>query len=499
MTYLLGLDIGTTNCKAVLINENGEVKAFLSSGEYQIIRPQPDWAEEDPRDWWEATKKVVKQLVSSSGVKPDDIEAIGVSSTEEGVVPVDKNGEPLYNCMIWQDSRNKEQEAWAYENADFFKVLNITGLPIAYLWSAEKVLWIKQNHPEMYEKTHKFLQPKDYINYKLTGEYTTDWSIAGHTQLFDITRREWSEELMELFGISPDMWPDVKPCTEIIGELGSSVAEELGLKSGTRVIAGAGDQEGGVVGAGAIEAGQALESAGTSSVLNIVLSKPVFDYRTTVFCHPYPDLWIMELYPPPSGEALQWFRENFTREQPAEEAFSAMDREAEERPAGSNNLLFAPLFHGKLTSEINPIAKAVVFGLDFNHTRGDLIRALMEGTSYELREILDFVEKEFKIGLEEIKVSGGVANSRVWREIRANVTGRKMILPEMTETTVYGDAVLASIGVEVFKPQKAATLNKTAETTEPQKTQKEKYDKIYQLYQKLYESLKDLYTELQNI
>ncbi|MHA1263397.1 MAG: FGGY-family carbohydrate kinase [Candidatus Freyarchaeota archaeon] len=140
--------------------------------------------------------------------------------------------------------------------------------------------------------------------------------------------------------------------------------------------------------------------------------------------------------------------------------------------------LFAPLFHGKLTSEINPIAKAVVFGLDFNHTRGDLIRALMEGTSYELREILDFVEKEFKIRLEEIKVSGGVANSRVWREIRANVTGRKMILPEMTETTVYGDAVLAGIGIEVFKPQKAATLNKTAETTEPQKTQKEKYDKI---------------------
>lgn len=499
VTYLLGLDIGTTNCKAVLLNENGEVKAFLSSAEYRIIRPQPDWAEEDPKDWWDATKKVVKQLVDSSGVKPEEIEAVGVSSTEEGVVPVDVNGEPLHNCMIWQDSRNKEQEAWAYENLDFFKVLNITGLPIAYLWSAEKVLWIKQNRPEAYEKTHKFLQPKDYINFKLTGEYTTDWSIAGHTQLFDITKREWSEELMEMHGISLEMWPDVKPCTEIIGEIGSEVAKELGLKPGTRVIAGAGDQEGGVVGAGAIEAGQALESAGTSSVLNIVLEKPVFDYRATVFCHPYSDLWIMELYPPPSGEALQWFRENFTRELSAEEAFSIMDKEAGERPAGSNNLLFAPLFHGKVTAEINPIAKAVVFGLDFNHTRGDLIRALMEGTTYELREILDFVEEEFKIGLEEIKVSGGVANSRVWREIRANATGRKMILPEMIETTVYGDAILAGIGVGVFSPKQAATLNKTAEVTEPQKPLKEKYDKIYKVYQKVYESVKEIYTELQNI
>jgi len=503
--YTLGLDIGTTNCKAILVDDEGKVKAFHSSEEYSVIRPKPGWAEENPRDWWHAVKRVVREVIASSGVNPEDIEAIGVSSMEEGVVPLDKDGEPLYNCMIWQDTRTKEQEAWVLEHVDFFTVLKITGLPITYLWSAEKVLWLKQHHPEVYERTYKFMQPKDFINFKLTGEYTTDWSIAGHTQLFDIVRRKWSEELMEQHGISPDKWPEVKESTEVIGELTGEAATELGLSRGTKVIAGAGDQEGGVVGAGAVRAGEALESAGTASVLNIVLSKPVFDFRATVFCHPYRDLWIMELYPPPSGQMFQWLKSNFGRfEEKASKVigvspYKIMDLEAEKSPPGSNGLLALPLFVGKVTSEINPSAKAVVFGLDFDHTRSDFIRALIEGTAFELKEILDFVKEELKIDVDELKVSGGVANSRIWREIRADITGRKILLPKVTETTVFGDALLAGVGSGLYSAEQAASMVEVSERLEPKRESHKVYLKVYEVYRKVYEGLKDVFSELQSI
>ena len=493
MGYMLGIDVGTTTCKAMVTDEEGKVIAYEESEAYSVLRPKPGWAEQNPREWWNAVKSIVKSIVSKVG--GENIASISVSSMEEGVVPIDRDGKPLYNCMIWQDSRTKPQEKWVMKNVGFIKVLEITGLPPAYVWSAEKVLWLKENAKEVFNKTYKFLQPKDYINYMLTGELTTDWSIAGHTQLFDISKREWSEELMEAHGIPLDKWPEVYPSAKVIGEVRGEVAEELGLKKHIPVMAGGGDQEVSTLGAGAISGGEVSYSAGTSNILNICISKPVFDPRVTVFCHPHEKLWIIELYPTQLGEALQWMSLNLWSSRGETSVYREMDLEAEKSPIGANGLFFYPYFRGKYSSEINENMRASIVGLTFNHSRGDVIRALMEGSAYEVRDIVEFCERKFGINIKKLVVSGGVSKSPVWREIMANVLSRNLILPQVKDTTLLGNTILASIGAKHYRSLEEAVskMFKEAEIVEPNEKMSEKYRKLYFEYKKHYRSLERIF------
>ena len=297
--YVIGVDIGTTTCKGILLDAHGNVKAY-SEHEIRIYRPKPLWAEHNPYEWWSALKRVIGDLISLSGVDPDYIKGISVSSTEEGIVPVSEDGEPLYNCMIWQDQRTIRISEELKNKVDERRVLEITGLPIAHYWSSSKVLWLKKYMPKVYNEAYMFLQPKDYIVYRLTGIYVTDWSIAGHTQLVDIRKLNWSKEIMEEFGIPIDKWPTIKSPFDLAGYIRKEVADELKLSPKTIVAVGSGDQESGVIGAGVTKESLAFESAGTASVLNICVSKPLINERINIFPHPVRGLWICLLYTSPS-------------------------------------------------------------------------------------------------------------------------------------------------------------------------------------------------------
>jgi len=499
--YLLGIDSGTSACKVVLFTLEGDVVA-RASVEHRIYHPQTDWAEQDPEEWWRAAAQAIKSLLKRSGVKSEDILGLSVDSQREAVVALDKKGNTLCRSIIWLDRRAIPQQLEIEKQISKEKILEITGLPSDYIFSAPKILWMKENMPSVYKRVYKFLSAKDYIVYKLTGEMITDYSMASRTMLLDLRRGEWSEEICEVIGISIDLLPEIKGSWEVVGEVTREASELTGLSVGTIVAAGGGDRPCEALGSGAIEEGLVNIGTGTGSVFEVPLSKPKPDrgYRFDCCYHVVPGMYEYEGIINATGASLKWFLELFGGEEVRKarelgvSPYAIVEREALKIEPGSEGLMYYPHLWGARLPKPNPKARGVFIGILHSHTRGHFLRAILEGVAYQYLGVLKVLE-ELGIKVNEVSMVGGEVRSDLWNRIKANVMGIRIKIPKVIEAASLGSAILAGLACRAYSSVRKAVerVVKIHKVYEPDLKLHRKYLMLYEKYKKAYELLEELF------
>jgi xylulokinase len=492
----LVIDIGTEGAKSAIIDDCGKTICEASRN-YDLRCPKPGWAEQDPDDWWHATLKNIKEILKMGKVSSNDIAAIGICGQMHAPVPVNKDCELLFRAPpLWCDKRNIAQCMKLREKIDEKDVIKKTGNPITPAWMGIKIMWIKENYPKIYKKTYKFLTPKDFIIMKLTNTFITDWSEASGSFLLDITTRGWSQELAEILRIDLEKLPEIHPSHEIIGEVTDEAARLTGLNKGTPVIAGGGDFPCAVLGAGIISSGEAVDVAGTSSLFAVYSKGPIFDARLMNLHHVI-DGWI------PFNEIeaglLRWFRDNFgiieskIANKKKTSTYKIMDEEAEKIPPGADGLIIFPHFIGERALE-RSYSRGAVIGLTLAHTRQHIIRAIMEGITYELRRISELIEEnDEKINL--VKFVGGGASSAFWAKLKADIYGKPVATLSSLQGGLMGLTILAMMATRVTNNAQSAVkrLIKISQIYEPDSEGHDFYNRIYVLYKEVYERLGQLY------
>ncbi|RLE85917.1 MAG: xylulokinase [Thermoprotei archaeon] len=509
MEYLLGIDLGTTTAKAGIFSIEGEVVSIVGE-EYPTYYPKPGWAEQDARDWWEYASRVIRNVFSKSGIDPARVAGISVSSHRESVVLLDKEGRPLDRVPIWMDKRSTKQAEWIASRIGLKPVYELTGLRVDPTFTATKLLWYLENKPEILKKAWIALQPKDYIVYKLTGEATTDVSVASRTLLFDIRKLDWSQELFDLMGISDltRLFPEARYSDEIVGYVTEEAAKETGLKKGIPVVAGAGDRSCEVLGSGVLDPSSVEESTGTGSTTATTLDRLILDkeMRVVISGSAIRGRWTLEAGMATAGAILRWFRdqfaegENLLAKMTRRRAYEYLDMEAEYIPPGSNGLLVIPFFAGSRAPRWNPYARGVIFGLTVFHSRAHVFRAMMEGIAFEIRKIIE-VLNSLGINAKELKALGGGGKTPLWARIKADVTGLRVIIPEMLDAALIGDAILAGIGTKLIKSPEEGVRKffRVSMVIEPDMDNHRVYSEYYSLYERLVSVFEEYFNKISKL
>ena len=470
MDYLIGIDVGTSSTKALLIDPTGKV-CKASVPEYDFQTPKPLWAESDPADWWEAAQKAIKDLVD--GINPSDIAGIGLTGQMHGLVCLDSAGDVLRPCIMWNDQRTAAQclEMTTRLGGEE-DVIALTGNPILPGFTAPKLRWIQENEPEVYSKIAKILLPKDYIRYKLSGEFFTDVSDASGTSLLDVQQRHWSRYIMNEFEW-PEAWlPTVTESPEASTKLSSEAASLLGLPAGIPIIAGGGDQAAQAVGCGIVTEGTLSTTLGTSGVVFAHSDEYRVETkgRLHAFCHAVPGKWHLMGVMLSAAGSFQWYRNQLGQYEmemekaTGKDAYDQLTGAAAKVPPGSEGLLFLPYLSGERTPYPDPNARGSFIGLSLRHTKAHMTRSVLEGVSYGLNDSLELM-RSMGINPESMILSGGGAKSPLWRQMLADVFHTRCSLVNSTEGAAYGAALLAGVGSKVFNTVEEA-CEKTIETTD---------------------------------
>jgi len=507
MAYLLGIDIGTSGTKTVLFDEEGNTMASALE-EYPLYQPNIGWAEQDPEDWWQATVVSIRKVLTKSGIKAEDISGIGLSGQMHGLVLLDADNNVIRRSIIWCDQRTTAECEQITSIIGAERLVEITANPALTGFTASKIMWVKNNEPENFEKTKKILLPKDYVRFRLTGEFATEVSDASGMQLMNIGGRCWSPEVLSKLGIDRSQLADLYESQEVSGKVNRTAAELTGLAEGTPVVGGAGDQAAGAVGNGIVKPGVVSSTIGTSGVVFAYLDKIRIDTkgRLQTFCHAVPNTWHVMGVAQSSGYSLKWFRDNFCKEEihTAElmgvDPYVLMDQEAEKACAGSNGLIYLPYLMGERAPHLDPDARGVFFGISAKHDKRDMIRSVMEGVAYSLRDCLELI-RELGINVSEIRASGGGGKSPLWRQIQADVFGNPITTINSSEGPALGVALLAGVGTGVYKNVAEAcdAAIKVKSVQQPDMELHKKYSGFYKLYRQLYRSLKNDYKDLAEI
>ncbi|MCD6465310.1 xylulokinase [Candidatus Bathyarchaeota archaeon] len=504
MTYLVGVDVGTSSTKAVVIDEDGRVLA-RSSSEYGIDSPKPGWVEQDPTVWWNATRNVIKALIKNSEINPNMISAVGFSGQMHGTVMIGRDRKPIRPAIIWTDKRSLKECDEIYRRLGRSEVLKVTCNPIMPGFMAPTLLWIRKNEPKNLKEAFKVLPPKDYVRLRMTGSIATDPSDASATLLFDVKARRWSEYLALELGLPQGLLPPVIESTEVAGEVTEEASEETGLPEGTPVITGGGDSQVGAVGCGAIKPGVITSNIGTGGQIFSTTDEAREDpnYRVHLFCHAVPGRWCLQGAILSAGLSLRWFRDNLAQPERMMgtlcniDPYTILSEEAETAEPGCRGLIFLPYLVGERSPHMDPQAKGVLYGLTIEHRRAHLIRSVMEGVTYALRDCLE-VFRELGVEVRRVIARGGGARSRLWRRIQASVFGVEVVRVDVEEEVAFGAALLAGVGVGVYK-----NLDEACERTirildreEPDAEEVEIYNDYYRnVYRRLYPSLKPIWSE----
>ncbi len=506
--YLTAIDVGTTGCRTMVFDLNGRVIATAYQ-EYNSYYPKPTWVEQNAEDWWKAacytTKKCIYSMKGTVNVKA--IKAVSVTNQRESVVPLDSKGRELRSAIIWQDRRSQPECEQIADDIGKRKVFSITGLTIDPYFSASKILWIKHHEPKVFKSTDKFLLVHDYIIHKLTDEYVTDYSNASRTLMFDIKTFKWSEELCNYIGVDESQLPTLCPSGTIVGQVTVAAAKATGLRAGTEVVSGGGDQQCAALGLGVVQPGRVKATTGTGTFVLAPIDKPIFDpeMRLLLSAHVCPNKWVLEASIFTTGAVYRWCRDNFceleknkakqSRKQYKKRgilsAYQLMDKSAATSPPGANGLLVLPHFAGAGAPYWNPLAKGVILGLSLGHTKADVLRAVMESCSFEVRKNLD-VMRSLDIRVSELRVAGGGAKSKLWNTIQSDICKVSVINSVVEEATALGAAMLAGIGCGIFKSIDEAVTRMVhmRRVIKPNSAVVSKYDMIYSAYNKLYDVLR---------
>jgi xylulokinase len=504
---LLGIDVGTSGTKALLIDEEGKVLGS-STFEYPLYTPFPSWSEQEPDDWWKATKDAIISLLNKTGVSPKEIKGIGLSGQMHGSVFLDSKGNVIRRAILWNDQRTAKQCDEIVERVGGVKKLLELTLNLALTgFTAPKILWLRENEPENYSKVAKVLLPKDYVRFRLTGEYASEVSDASGTLLFDVKKRTWSKEMLSFLDIPEDWMPKVYESPQITGTLLPKVAEELGLPAGIPVVGGGGDNAAQAVGSGIVKSGVLFVSLGTSGVIFAHLDTPEGDPegRLHTFCHAVPGKWHTMGVMLSAGGSFRWFRDSFGEIEielskwTGKDPYEFLTMEAGNVPAGSEGLIFLPYLTGERTPHADPMAKGVFAGISLRHNKPYFVRSVLEGVAFGLRDSLELM-KALGIDIKEIRAIAGGARSPLWRQILADVFNTPITTINVTEGAAYGAALLAGVGVGVYKSVEDACdkVVKVVSREEPDIKRAQLYEELYGLYRELYPIMKEYYRKLHN-
>lgn len=499
MPYYLGLDIGTSGTKALLITEAGQPVAS-DTREYALSTPRPLWAEQDPDDWWKAVVAATKAVLEKAGVRGDEIAGIGLSGQMHGSVFLDKDNRVLRPAILWCDQRTQAECDWITAQVGSKNLVKYIANPVLTGFTAPKIVWLRNHEREIYDRVVKVLLPKDYIRYKLTGVHATEVSDASGTALLDVAKRQWSLEVLEAAGIPRSFMPECAESIEITGHIHAEAASLTGLAAGTPVVGGAGDQAAGAVGSGIVETGIVSSTVGTSGVVFAYSDTPATDpkLRVHTFCHAVPGKWHTMGVVLSAGGSLRWLRDTFFQPEgvvgqaTGQDPYSLMSAGANLVPAGSEGLIFLPYLTGERTPYPDANARGVFFGMTLRHKRQHFARAVLEGVAYALNDTFEIFH-EIGIPITQVRASGGGAKSPVWNQIHADVTGYPHLTLSGDEGPALGVALLAAVGTGAYSTVAdacKAAIHTVAETA-PNPGAHAVYQKYNAVYRGLYPALKD--------
>lgn len=501
MSYYIGIDIGTSGTKVALFDEMGNLKASHTA-EYPLYQPHNGWAEQEPADWWQATAEGLRAVTAV--VPADQIAGVGLSGQMHGLVMLDEEGKVLRRSIIWCDQRTGAEcgEITRLVGAD--RLMDITLSPALTGFTASKILWVRNHEPEIYEKCRTILLPKDYIRYCLTGEKATEVSDASGMQLLDIAGRCWSDEVLGALHIDRSMLGQVYESPDVTGTVTAAAAQTTGLRAGTPVVGGAGDNAAAAVGCGVVRDGRAFTTIGTSGVVFAHSSKVSTDPRGRIhtFCSAVPGEWHVMGVTQAAGLSLKWYRDTFCAAEKEAAAmlgvdpYQLMDSEVEQVPIGANRLLYLPYLMGERTPHLDDQARGAFIGLSAIHTRRDLLRAVMEGVTYSLRDCLSIFE-ELSIHTVNMMACGGGSHP-LWRQMLADVFNCTVSTGASAEGGALGAALLAAVGTGAYSsvPEACDAAIRVKHTQQPIAENAAQYEKMYRLYTQLYPQLKDFYAQL---
>lgn len=500
MTYLLGIDVGTSGTKTLLCDYQGNVAATAVSP-HTVQSPKPGWSEQDPAQWWTAACKATRAVLKKAGATGAQVTAIGLSGQMHGSVflPGEKAKDPtkpLRPALLWNDQRTAAQcEQIESKAGGRAKLIEMVGNPALTGFTAPKILWVREHEPRVYEKTRHILLPKDYLRLCMTGQYATEVGDASGTLLLDVKRRAYNTKLLSLLGIDRELLADCHESHVVTGDLHAEGARQLGLKAGTPVVGGSGDQPAGAVGNGIVASGIVSASLGTSGVMFAHADQPTYDPqgRVHTMCSAVEGKWCVFGCMLSAAGSYQWFREKLY----AQDSYEQLDRAATRAPLGSDGLFFLPYLTGERCPHPDPDARGAWIGLTTRHDKSHLARAVLEGVTFGMTDALRIME-DMGIQVRKIRLSGGGARSQLWRQMQADIYGKQCAVINADEGPAYGVALLAGVGTGVWSsvPQACKTAIEDVALIKPDAKAKRAYVKHHAVYQRLYDALAGSFKEI---
>jgi xylulokinase len=495
--YLLGIDVSTTGAKALLIDQNGQVIASATTP-LTLFTPRPLWSEQDPRQWWTGITQSIRQALSEADISGDAIAAIGLTGQMHGLVLLDESGDVLRPAILWNDQRTGPQCDRIRARLGKERLIQITGNDALTGFTAPKILWVQENEPEIYAHARHILLPKDYIRFKLTGEYALDKAGGSGTILFDLEERTWSEEVLGALEIPAEWLPPTYEGNQVSGVINAQAASETGLAEGTPVVGGAGDQAAQAVGVGAVEPGIIALTLGTSGVVFAPTASALIEPegRLHAFCHALPERWHFMGVMLSAAGSLQWYRDTLAPEL----SFNDLLGEAQEIAPGTEGLFFLPYLTGERTPYPDPLARGAWIGLTVRHQRAHMTRAVLEGVAFGLKDSFTLIQEAGLGTVDQVRISGGGSKSQLWQQILADVLGVELVTVNTTEGAAFGAAILAGVGAQMFEDVSSAceTMIQLTGTTQPSPAQMV-YQEYYPCYRPLYPALAQEFNSIANV
>ncbi len=499
--YLLGIDIGTSACKIAIFNREGEVIAS-GTGDYEVYYPKPGYAEQNPEEWWEAICKTIHATIVKAGVSSEEIAGVGVDGQSWSAIAIDKEGKVLTNTPIWMDTRADAICKRLNKEIGEDIIFNLAGNSLQSSYTTAKIIWYKENLPEVYEKIDKILQSNSFIVYRLTGVLSQDKSQGYGIHCFDMHTGTWNEEMCERLGIPLSFFPEIYDCHQVVGYVTEQAAGLSGLAPGTPVVAGGLDAACGTLGAGVIHPNETQEQGGQAGGMSICLKEYSADPRLILSFHVVPDQWLLQGGTVGGGGVMRWFEKefgDFEREeakQLGKSSLQLLDNLAEKVNPGCDGMIFLPYMAGERSPIWDVHAKGVYYGLDYSKTKGHFVRASMEGVAFALRHNLEVAEAA-GAQVNELRAMGGAANSVLWTQMKADVCGKPIAVPSSDTATTLGAVILAGVGVGMYRDfEEAVELTvKVRKYYTPNMEYHAIYEENYNTYLELYNNLKNTMKE----
>jgi xylulokinase len=498
-SYILGIDVGTGGTRALIVDEKGRIVAAATEEHEPFASPKIGWAEQSPEDWWRAAGIAVGKSLAQANLRVDQISCVGFSGQMHGAVMLDVKGEVVRPALIWCDVRTEKQCRELNERIGAERLIQLTCNPALPNFTLTKFLWVRENEPENWKRVRSVMLPKDYVRFRLTGERAIDVADASGTLMLDVAKRRWSPEVLQAAEIDPSVLPAVFESPDVCGKVSAAGAAATGLAAGTPVVAGAGDQAAGATGMGIVTPGAVSATIGTSGVVFAATDRPALDPRGRLhtFCHAVPGRWHVMGVTQAAGLSLRWFRNNFasTSAQSVSDAYEKLTAEAATVPAGADGLLWAPYLMGERTPHLDAGARGALVGLTASHTRAHIVRAILEGVAFSLKDTFTIFD-EMKVPVRSIRLGGGGARSPVWRQIQADVYNHEVEIVEAEEGAAYGAAILAGVGARIWASVDAAcdSVVRVVQRVQPNQANAEAMQKNYAAYRRIYPAVKSIFS-----